>query len=54
MVGCPSLVEILRHVPDTRSPRGRIYPLPAVLALLVLGILLGRRSLAGIARLNRD
>jgi hypothetical protein len=47
-------MEVLQHVPDHRSRRGRSYPLPAVLALLVLGMLLGRRSLSAIARLVPD
>ncbi len=51
---CRSLVDVLRDVPDVRSRRGRSYPLPAVLALLVLGMLMGRRSLAAIARLVPD
>jgi hypothetical protein len=49
-----SLWEAFQHVPDPRSRRGRSYPLPAILTLLVLGLLLGRRSLAGIARLVPD
>jgi DDE_Tnp_1-associated/Transposase DDE domain len=49
-----SLFEALQQVPDSRSRRGRSYPLHAVLALLVLGMLLGRRSLAGMARLVPD
>jgi hypothetical protein len=48
------LLEVLRHVPDPRSRRGRSYPLPAILALLVLGMLLGRRSLTAIAQLVSD
>jgi hypothetical protein len=48
-----SLVEALADVPDPRSPHGRIHPLPAVLSLVVLGLLLGRTSLSGIARLGR-
>jgi DDE_Tnp_1-associated/Transposase DDE domain len=48
-----SLVEALAEVPDPRSPHGRIHPLPAVLSLVVLGLLLGRTSLSGIARLGR-
>jgi hypothetical protein len=49
-----SLLEVLQRVPDPRSRRGRSYPLPAVLALLVLGMLLGRRSLTAIAQLVDD
>jgi hypothetical protein len=46
-----SLLEALHEVPDIRSRQGRSYPLPAVLALLVLGMLMGRRSLSAIAQL---
>jgi hypothetical protein len=53
-MACSSLLEVLHTVPDTRSRRGQSYPLSAVLALMVLGMLMGRRSLAGIARLNAD
>jgi DDE_Tnp_1-associated/Transposase DDE domain len=48
-----SLVEALADVPDPRSCHGRIHPLPAVLSLVALGLLLGRTSLSGIARLGR-
>jgi hypothetical protein len=44
-------MEALQRVPDPRSRFGKSYPLPAVLARIVLGMLVGRRSLAGIARL---
>lgn len=46
-----SLLEALQQVPDPRSRFGKSYPLPAVLALVVLAMLMGRRSRAGIARL---
>lgn len=49
-----SLLQGLQQVPDPRSRRGRSYPLPAILALVVLGVLLGRRSLAAIAQLVPD
>jgi len=48
-----TLVEALADVPDPRSCHGRIHPLPAVLPLVVLGLLMGRTSLSGIARLGR-
>jgi hypothetical protein len=48
-----TLTEALADVPDPRSAHGRIHPLPAVLGLVVLGLLMGRNSLAGIARLGR-
>lgn len=48
------LLDALNDVPDPRSRRGCTYPLPSILALLVLGILLGRRSFTAIASLTRD
>jgi hypothetical protein len=48
-----TLTEALADLPDPRSCHGRIHPLPAVLGLVVLGLLLGRTSLSGIARLGR-
>ena len=48
-----ALTEILAELPDPRSPHGRIHPLPAVLGLVVLGLLMGKRSLSAIARLGR-
>lgn len=50
----PSLLVALRQVPDPRSRRGRSFPLPPILALLVLGMLLGRRSLTAIVGLVED
>ena len=41
-----TLVEVLAELPDPRSPHGRIHPLSAVLSLVVLGLLSGRKSLA--------
>jgi hypothetical protein len=49
-----SLVEALADVPDPRSRHGRVHPLSAVLCLVTLGLLLGKRSLDGIAQLGRD
>jgi hypothetical protein len=49
-----SLPEVLASVPDPRSRRGRRHPLPAVLGLVTLGLLLGRRSLDAIAQLGRN
>jgi hypothetical protein len=48
-----ALTEVLADIPDPRSRHGCFHPLPAVLGLVVLGLLLGRRSLSGIARLGR-
>jgi predicted transposase YbfD/YdcC len=49
-----ALVDVLAELPGPRSPHGRIHPLTAVLSLVVLGLLRGRKSLAGIARLGRQ
>ena len=49
-----TLVEVLADLPDPRSPHGRIHPLPAVLGLVVLGLLMGRKSLASISRMGRS
>jgi predicted transposase YbfD/YdcC len=48
-----TLAEILAELPDPRSRHGRFHPLPAVLNLVVLGLLMGRKSLSAIARLGR-
>jgi predicted transposase YbfD/YdcC len=48
-----ALTEALAEVPDPRSPHGRIHPLPAVLGLVVLSLLMGKKSLSAIARLGR-
>lgn len=48
------LVEVLAEVPDPRSLHGRVHPLPAVLSLVVLALLMGRKSLIGIARFGRQ
>jgi hypothetical protein len=49
-----ALVEVLGEVPDPRSLHGRVHPLPAVLGLVTLALLMGRKSLAGIARFGRQ
>ncbi len=49
-----SLYDELATVPDPRGSRGLIHPLPAVLGLVALALLLGRKSLKGIARLGRQ
>lgn len=49
-----SLVTVLSQLSDPRSPQGKIHPLPAVLSLVVLGLLMGRPSLSSIARLGRQ
>ena len=47
------LAEVLADLPDPRGCHGRVHPLPAVLGLVVLGLLMGRTTLSGIARLGR-
>ena len=49
-----TLFDALAALPDPRSPHGRIHPLPAVLGMVALAMLLGRKSLAGIARFGRQ
>ena len=53
-VPAPTLFDILATLPDPRGRHGQIHPLPAILGLVALGLLLGRTSLAGIARLGRQ
>jgi len=48
------LTDVLASLPDPRSRRGRRHPLAAVLGLVTLGLLLGRRSLDAIAQLGRN
>lgn len=49
-----TLCEVLATLPDPRSRHGRVHPLPAVMGLVVLAMLLGRKSLQGIARFGRQ
>ncbi len=49
-----TLFDVLAALPDPRSPHGRIHPLPAVLGMVALAMLMGRKSLAGIARFGRQ
>lgn len=49
-----SLVDVLADIPDPRSRHGQRYPLPALLALITLGLLMGRKSLTAFRRLHRD
>jgi DDE_Tnp_1-associated/Transposase DDE domain len=53
-MAAPALVDVLATIPDPRDPRGRIHPLPAVLALAVVAILAGMKSLEAIAQFGRD
>src|SRR3954464_12668549 len=49
-----SLIEALAEVPDPRSRHGRVHPLPAILALVVLAMLRGCRGPVAIAQFGRD
>lgn len=48
------LLDALATVPDPRDDKGRSYPFTPILALLVVGILLGRRSPEAIVQLADD
>jgi hypothetical protein len=49
-----TLHEALATLPEPRSAQGLIHPLPAVMGLVVLAMLMGRKSLQGIARFGRQ
>lgn len=42
-----SLLARLQTLPDPRRRQGRMYPLPALVGMLLLGVLHGRDSLRG-------
>jgi hypothetical protein len=47
------LVASLTAVTDSRFARGKVHPLPGVLALVVLGLMAGCRSLSAISRFGQ-
>lgn len=49
-----TLFESLATLPDPRSHYGRIHPLPAVIGLVALALLMGRKSIQGVARFGRQ
>lgn len=49
-----TLLEVLSQVPDPRSRHGRRHPLSAILALAVVAMLTGAKSLEAIAQFGRD
>ncbi len=49
-----SLLAVLAEVSDPRSRRGRVHPLPAILALVVLAMLRGCKGPVAIAQFGRD
>ena len=50
----PTLFDELATIPDPRSRHGQRHPLSAVLGMVALAMLMGRTSLAGIARFGRQ
>lgn len=53
VVGLPLLAEYLRRVPDPRRPQGKRHPLEAILLLVVVATLAGRKHRLGIAEWGR-
>lgn len=51
--GLPLLVEYLRRVPDPRRAQGKRHPLEAILLLVVVATLAGRKHRLGIAEWGR-
>lgn len=49
-----SLTEVFATLPDPRDPRGKQYPLPALLNLFAVAMLAGMRSLEAIAQFGRE
>lgn len=47
------LVSSLAAITDPRFARGKVHPLPGVLALVVLGLMADRRSLSAISRFGQ-
>jgi hypothetical protein len=54
MDATPSLLDLLRQVPDPRCREGKRHPLPAILSLLVLAMLAGMRGLQGVVDFGRN
>jgi DDE_Tnp_1-associated/Transposase DDE domain len=54
MDATPSLLDLLKTVPDPRRAEGKRHPLPAVLALLVLAMMAGMRGLQGVVDFGRN
>jgi hypothetical protein len=53
MTSC-TLFEALATLPDPRSRHGRIHPLTAIMGLVTLAMLMGRKSLKSIHRFGRQ
>jgi hypothetical protein len=54
MDATPSLIELLREIPDPRRAEGKRHPLAAVLSLLVLAMMAGMRGLQGVVDFGRN
>ena len=54
MDATPSLIELLKEIPDPRRAEGKRHPLPAVLSLLVLAMMAGMRGLQGVFDFGRN
>lgn len=50
----PTLFDCLATIPDARGRNGVRHPLSATLGMVALAVLMGRTSLAGIARFGRQ
>lgn len=48
-----SLAQALRRQPDPRASRGLQYPLPAILTVLALALLMGKKDLAEMVRVGQ-
>lgn len=49
-----SLYDELATLPDPRGLQGLVHPLPAIMGLVALALLMGRKSLKSIARFGRQ
>src|SRR5262249_5882575 len=54
MDATPSLIELLREIPDPRRAQGKRHPLAGVLSLLVLAMMAGMRGLQGVVDFGRN
>jgi predicted transposase YbfD/YdcC len=48
------LLQVLAQVPDPRDPRGRIHPLPSLLAVAISAVAAGQRSVSAIGEWAAD
>jgi hypothetical protein len=50
----PGLLQALAQVPDPRDPRGRIHPLPGLLAIAAAAVAAGQSTVTEIAEWAAD